>query len=251
MSPSTDFNSEDSSVSPDCRQTAALLNRVFDNEVPLSMLETDSHSVSCQICRERIATAKLVLVAHAAPPETVTANSVLTDRIVAAVLEETRTPSHVRSRRRIGALTGTLAIAAALLLAVWLQGSKVEDGSRTSDHARISSTDPIIKPESHAEPSPPAVRLGDEINKAEKALLGSSKPITEPAAIAPQVLAKLTDVLTRPSAPAAELNPARVVLFELPEAARSGLQPVTATTQKAFARLLRDVASVQIASKPN
>ena len=95
------------------------------------------------------------------------------------------------------------------------------------------------------------MRLGDEINKAEKALLGSSKPITEPAAIAPQVLAKLTDVLTRPSAPAVELNPARVVLIELPEAARSGLQPVTATTQKAFARLLRDVALVQIASKPN
>jgi hypothetical protein len=93
--------------------------------------------------------------------------------------------------------------------------------------------------------------LGDEFYKAEQALLGSSKPITEPAAVAPQVLVKLTDVLTRPNEPATEVESVGFSLLELPDAARTGLQPVTSTTQKAFARLLHDVGAVQVSARPN
>ena len=64
------------------------------------------------------------------------------------------------------------------------------------------------------------------------------------------MLSKLTDALTRPP-PAGRLEPARKSLADLPDAARAGLEPVTGTAQKAFARLLRDVGAVQVSTDRN
>jgi hypothetical protein len=56
--------------------------------------------------------------------------------------------------------------------------------------------------------------------------------------------------LTRPIGPVAQFEPATSALADLPDAARAGLEPVASTTQKAFARLLRDMGGVQMNPKP-
>jgi hypothetical protein len=254
MSQTADFNSEDRSVPPACRQSTVLLQRVCDNELPASSLDTDSHLAVCSVCRERIAAAKHVLAALSSPIDATTPQPNLTDKIVAAVLGNFEITCQTRLRRRVYTLSGGLAIAAGLLLAVWYVW--VRDGNRSAHEsetvkAPAPRTEPIANSEPETTPVQRPVRLGDEFYKAEQALLGSSKPITEPVAVAPQVLAKLTDALTRPSGHVPEPEAAGFSLLEIPDAARSGFQPVASTTQKAFARLLHDVGAVQISAKPN
>src|SRR4029079_4656882 len=96
------------------------------------------------------------------------------------------------------------------------------------------------QPEPGPEPRP--VRIGDEFSKAGLALRGAPRTIADSAIATPQVFVKVTDVLTRPT-PEAVLPSPRAALAEIPDVARAGLEPVTGTAQKAFARLLRDVGS--------
>jgi hypothetical protein len=74
-------------------------------------------------------------------------------------------------------------------------------------------------------------------------------PIADPVLGAPGVLDWFTGTVSLPAGPPASFEPTRDALVELPGAARTGLEPVTSTTQKAFARLLRDVSSMQISTK--
>ena len=75
----------------------------------------------------------------------------------------------------------------------------------------------------------------------------SSRTITEPATAGPKVFAALTDSLLKPPAAplALDLGPAGRSLADIPEAAKSGLEPVVGSVQKALDRLLRDVAAMQ------
>ncbi len=249
MAQTEDLTHDDRLLPSDCRPTMALLQRVFDNELSASVLVADRHASSCSVCRERIATAKLVVASLALVDGAATPNRELTEKIVQVLLAETTTTKD-RFRKRVFALSGGLAIAASLFVAIWLAWPK---SSQKTESADAGSTQPmqVDAPEKQPKQTARPVRLGDEFYKAEQALLGSSKPITEPAAVAPQVLGKLTDVLTRPAEPAQQFELIAISLGELPEAARSGLQPIAATTQKAFARLFRDVGAVQITAKPN
>ena len=152
-----------------------------------------------------------------------------------------------RTRRRTYAIAGGIAVAlaASVLLMSWLTKPQPEPivplGLRRAPE--IAHVLPVT-------PEPRPVRIGEEFSKVGQTLLETSKPITDPAAKAPGIFAALTGALTRPATPANEFEPARRSLAELPEAARSGFEPVTATTQKAFSRLLRDVGAMQVSAKP-
>jgi hypothetical protein len=98
-------------------------------------------------------------------------------------------------------------------------------------------------------PQPRTIRVGDELTKAGLALLDAPKSITESTSAAPQVIAKVTDALTRPM-PAVEVESPRAAIAEIPDVARAGLEPVTGTAQKAFARLMRDVGTIEFSTKP-
>jgi len=238
---------------PLCRQTVDQLQCVLDGELPRTALDADPHPSSCPACRERIAAAKLLFSILSMPVNVAPLPIGLTDKIVASVLADRQVERRTQIRRRAFVFAGGLAVAAGVFLAVWLQWFDTSHQNNLVQNPEIATaqpTNPIPEPPHLVTTSPP-VRLGDEFSKAEHALLGSSRPITEPATVAPQVLVKLTDVLTRPPEPTPEFEPARMSLIDLPEAARTGLQPVTATTQKAFARLLRDVGAVQTSAKPN
>src|SRR5207253_11156021 len=98
-------------------------------------------------------------------------------------------------------------------------------------------------------PDPRPIRIGDEFSKAGLALLDAPRSITESAAPAPQVIAKMTDVLTRPTT-VPDVESPRAALAEIPDMARAGLEPVTHTAQRAFTRLMHDVGTVQVGAKP-
>ncbi len=147
--------------------------------------------------------------------------------------------------RRVFASVGSLAIAAGLCLVVWLRLGPAQPGADrpfAPELARSQTNPSPALEKSNAEaPKQPPVRLGDELSKAESALRDSSKPIAESASAAPIVLSRLGDLLSARTEASSEFDSTRASLIELPEAARVGLQPVTETTQKAFARLMKDV----------
>src|ERR1700722_10072907 len=169
-----DTTYEDRSLPPDCRPTVALLQGVFNNELSVSVLAADRHATSCSLCRERIATAKLVLTSLAVQGDASIPNPKLTEKIVAAVFLAETITTWDRFRKRILALSGSLAIAASLFVAIWLTWPK---SSQKTESADAGSTLPVQNDVPEKQPNQTArpVRLGDEFYKAEQALLGSSK----------------------------------------------------------------------------
>jgi hypothetical protein len=229
----------ESTIPPACSPTMERLQLMLDGDLSAAALDSDAHVVACAACRERIAAARLLLSGLKA--ECVVPSG-LTDSILGALREDRL----AQVRRRSYAIAGgvAVALAASLLLFGWLNRSPNNPDTRpeTPNHREQAKTPPA--------PEPRPVRLGDEFAKVGQALIDTSKPIVEPAAGAPQMFAKISDSLTRPAGPVGEFEPARTALAELPYAARAGFEPVTSTTQKAFDRLLRDIGSVQVSSKP-
>jgi hypothetical protein len=221
----------------------------LDRELPSSALANDPHAESCTDCRERIAASWFVFPVLAGQVLPAQPSAGLTDRILQAVKLEQHVVPPLRFRRRrlraVGALAACLVVGFAAY-SFW--------PPTRNDTAQ--QTDPVIPaplPESTAKSPPqepaPALRLGEEWSKAENALLNTSRPITEPARDAPKLVAKLTDVLTNNVSPANEVGFSSQALAGIPDAARTGLEPVTQTTQKAFARLISDVSAIQAKAK--
>jgi hypothetical protein len=228
---------------PECALIVDRLQLVLDGALSASSLDAQAHAASCDACRERIAAARLLVGALAS--RTVPGiPSGLTDSILAGVRED----HYARIRRRSYAVAGgiAIAIAASVLLLAWFTSQPRKPGvpegpSHLLDQAHVQPNPPVA-------PEPRPVRLGDEFSRVGQALLDTPNPFTGPTAGGTGVLGKLTDSISLPAGPGFE--PTRDALAELPDAARSGLEPVTSTTQKAFARLLRDVGGVQVSTRP-
>jgi hypothetical protein len=229
-------------VPPACRPFTDRLQRALDGEPDPAALEADPHPAACPACRERVAAARLLLSVLAAPAP-VAPPAGLADAIVAAVNDD----RYARIRRRSYAVSVgvVVALAASVMLVAWHVGpsgrpARPEPVPFAPDTAR-GRPEPAPEPR---EVAPRPVRIGDEFARMGDALRGAPKPIADPAALAPDVVARLTAALTPPAPDADPFAPARAALGELPDAARAGLEPVAATAQKAFSRLLRDVGAV-------
>lgn len=218
-----------------CQRTMAVVRAVFDGERPAADLDADAHPIACAECRGRVAEARVLLAALALPSEPVAVPT----GFAAGVLSAVRADRRARNRRRLlASVGGGLAVAAALLVGVWVMNGPADR------QIVVEATRPA--------PEQRPVRVSAEFAKAGDALRESSRPITEPAVAAPKVFASLAEVMLPPlPAPMGDTaSPAAVALAELPSAARTGLEPVTGTTQKAFTRLLRDVNVLQPAARP-
>lgn len=241
-------------VPPECRATVDLIQRALDGDATADALDADSHALACTACRERVRAARVLLSALATPAEPVAVPAGFADRVVMAMWAE----RHERTRNRSFA-AALWAIAAGILLViglVWLTSPTKKEVPHPEDLVQTPQQ-PTPAPESR--PNPPApepvpelrpIRVGDALASTGQAILDAPKPLAESVAVAP----KLLDVLSGPfkmPAPAdpmtTSLEPARKSLADLPEAARTGLEPVTGTAEKAFNRFLRDMGSV----KPN
>lgn len=209
----------------DCADTTAIAQAVLDGDRPAADLDAHAHVATCAACRGRVAEVRVLLAALALPPEPVTVPAGFAAGVLSAVRSDRRARRRVRFLSTVG---GGLAVAAALLVGVWVLNAPAD-------------TQVVAEATRHA-PAPP-VRVSAEFAKAGDALRESSRPITEPAVAAPKVFASLAEAMLPPMpGPMGEaVAPAAVSLAELPAAARTGLEPVTGTTQKAFTRLFRDV----------
>ena len=233
-------------VLPECGPTLARLQSVLDGDATTDGVDTDPHPAACPTCRERIRATRLLL-AVLAEPAVFPTSPTFTDAILAGVRADRRT----RDRRRVFAIAGGFAIAAAVLVAVWVMNRPSDPNPGSPPPPDIVKNDPGPSPAPAAVPEPPPLRINDELAKAGQAFQNSSRPLTEPAAAAPRVFAALTDTLLKPSAtPNPGLEPARKSLAEIPVAAKAGLEPVTDSAQKALSRLLKDVGAIQPGPKP-
>lgn len=224
-------------VEPGCRATADRLQRVLDGERAFADLDADPHAATCAVCRDRIRAALLVLscvaVAPAVPRE-----------FAASILSAVRFDRRAAVRRRAFAATAGLAIAASLALVIWLRGPTPQPPTApNSDTAE--NPQPEAPPQLPAPPQP--IRVSDQLALAADAFRESTRPITDPATGAPNVLGSLASTLTRAVLQPGtfKLDPARDTLAELPEAARVGFEPVTGTARKGFNRLMREVNAIQ------
>jgi hypothetical protein len=223
-------------VPPACEPTVERLQRVLDGELTADALDADAHPAVCPVCRDRIRAARLLLTALYEPADTFHAPVGLTEAILAGVRADRRRVV----RRRVA--VGGLAVAAAVVLAFWWSGGDRPGGPPRQPGMVKTATPPA--PE--LAPAPRPIRINDQIAKAGEALRDSSRTITAPAASGPKVFAPFTNALTKfPVNPAvADLEPARRSLVEIPVAAKTGLEPVTDSAQKALNRLLKDVVAV-------
>jgi len=228
-------------IPPECGPTLERIQSVLDRIHPASILAADPHPAACAACRDRARAAQHLLGAFA-EPRSVSLPSGFVESILAGVREDRR----VRVRRRTLALVGGFAAAAAVALAVWFNQPKANDFAKQDPPA------PAPQLPGPA-PAPQPIRMDNELAKAGDAIRESSRTITEPAANAPRMVAALTDTLLKtPAVPMGMelgLGPAGKSFTDIPDAAKTGLEPVTGTAQKAFHRLLRDVSAMQPKAK--
>jgi hypothetical protein len=226
----------DIAIPPECGPTLERIQSVLDRIHPASILAADPHPATCAACRERVAAAKLML---ALEPVRVAPRPGFADAILANVAADRR----ARQRRRVFALVGSFAAAAAVVFAVWFNQPKQQQVAKQDPPPPVQETPKL--------PPAPPIRVNDELAKAGEALRESTRTITEPAANAPRIVASLAEPLWKaPAAPiAVDLGPATKTLADIPQAAKTGLEPVAGTAQKAFNRLLRDVSAIQPKTK--
>lgn len=247
---------------PECRATLERIQAVMDGEAGVESLDADSHPAVCPACRERVRAARMLLSVLTAPREPVEVPGDFADRVVKAMWED----RHVRVRRRVYAATAWLALAAAILIALYtfvnpdrpepvvpLGPAEVvhKPDAAPAPHTAEPKPAPTPTPVPAPAPHPRPIRISDEVAKAGQTLLETRKPITDSVAVAPKLFDALTEPFKLPAPPADPmtnaLDPARKSITELPVVARTGLEPVTGTAEKAFSRFLRDVGAV----KPN
>ncbi len=239
---------DDEPVPPECRATVARIQSALDGDA--DTLAADLHPTACAACRERVRAARVLLSVLATPAEPVAVPAGFADRVVKAMWED----KHVRTRRGVYKAVAYLALAAAVLFAAFAIFDKshvVKDHGMALPHREIAQQPEVAPaPREKLPPAPEArpIRFGEAVANTGQAIRDTPRPFAESVAVAPKVFDVLTGPFRLPAPPADPmanaLEPARKSLAELPVAARAGLEPVTGTAEKAFARFLRDVGSV-------
>jgi hypothetical protein len=215
-------------IPPECRPTLERIQAVLDRVHPASIVSADPHPASCEACCERVRAAQRMLDLFAEP---VSVRPGFADSVLAEVAHE-----HKRlHRRKTAAVFGGFALAASVALAFAVNQPQ---------EIRVAKQQTVPVPQPAL---PPPIRVNDELAKAGEAFRESTRPITEPAANAPRMVAALTETLfNTPAVPMGyDLGPAGKSLADIPDAAKAGFEPVGNTAQKAFNRLLRDVTGMK------
>ena len=239
---------DDEPVPPECRATVARLQSALDGDA--DTLDADPHPTACAACRERVRAARVLLSILATPSEPVAVPAGFADRVVKAMWED----RHVRTRRGVYKAVAYLALAAAILIAAFTIFNPPRRNSeppwlpKPRETAKPTEVAPAPREKLTPAPEPRPIRFGEAVANTGQAIRDTPRPFAESVAVAPKVFDVLTGPFRLPAPPADPmanaLEPARKSLAELPVAARAGLEPVTGTAEKAFARFLRDVGSV-------
>ena len=226
-------------IPPECVPTLTRVQAVLDGDATFTDLAADAHPALCARCRGRVRAARVLLASMSRR-----ADSAVPAGLTASILAGVRADG--RARRRAVALVGGLATAAAVVVAVWVfsRPATVPEGAgQVPAPAPAPAVIPVATPPT---PVPPAVRIDAGLDKAGDALRESSRVVSEPLTAAPGLFAAFPERLVHPPATSLspDIGPIRKSLTEIPEAARTGLEPVTGSALKAYTRFVRDVSAV-------
>ncbi len=226
-----------------CGPTLARIQSVLDGATLPDKIAADPHLTACESCRGRARATRTLLAALPALDEPDT----LPIGLTGAILAEVKSDRRARIRRRAVALVGSLAAAVAIV--VWAATRSAGRPSPDSSPEIVSPRPdhiPALASTSAPTPGSRPIRIGDELARAGGAIRESSRELTDPAGAASQVFATLpSSFFLKPTPPPTPTEPVARSLAEISEVAKTGLEPVTGSAQKAFARFLRDVEAMQ------
>ncbi|MDY3560212.1 hypothetical protein R5W23_001437 [Gemmata sp. JC673] len=247
LTPEPDFDDEHDfdRVAPECRATVEAVQSLLDGDGP-DALDSDPHAGACAACRERIRAARVLLAVFAVPSAPPRVPAGFADRVMNR-LQVAERPQRRAPSRRVSRTAARFALAAAVLIAAFVVANRFPKPGAVVPNEVAEQPKPELAPQPRASVTVPhPIRINDEVAKAGQALRDTPKPFTESVAAAPKLFEAFATALGQPVEPMGDvLEPARKSLAELPDAARTGLEPVTGTAQKAFDRLLRDVAAMK------
>ena len=220
----------------DCADTDRRVRAVLDRDLPASALAGD-HARSCPECGRRIAEAYRFLrglgdhVRH----QDVRLPADFADRVVVATVRDGRR----RRTRRVAWQSAVAALAASVIAAVVIGRAEWDPIERPVAHTRptATATAPTTEPVRLAEARPP-VRMTAELSGVGDALAALSRRTADGAFGPAQTL--IPGDPPDPPAP----RPESADLAGVPDAARSGLAPLTGSAERAFHLFMRDVGSV-------
>ncbi len=229
MNPSTDRPADPTPPpAAGCAAFAAVVQAVLDRELGSDALDT-GHPATCPDCRALAAAARRLLDFAPPFPEALPG---LSDRIVAAALWDRR----LRRRRRLAGVA-VAAVAASLLIAAVVYFSRPAP-TGGPDVAQVQPS-PTPAPKG---PDAPPPRVSDQIAEAGSAFVAITRKATDQAVAPTRTLLPPPDVVSVPMADAwPGIEPAAESLAGVPEAAKSGIEPVADKTRRAVNLFLRDV----------
>jgi hypothetical protein len=204
----------------ECAAFEAVVNAVLDRELGPDALASD-HPAGCRECRALADAARQLLGAPLALP---TPSPGLAERIAAAAVRDRRVR---RQRRLVG-----LALAASVLMgaaAFLLRQPPVEP----REVVQVPPTPPVV-------PEAPPPRVSDRFAEAGSALLAITTRAKDQTVNPTRTLIPPPESMAVPTA-LPGIEPAAESLAEVPEAVRSGIEPVTTKTRRAVNLFLRDV----------
>jgi hypothetical protein len=215
----------------DCAAFEAVVQRVLDRDLGSEALEVP-HVAECADCRALAASAKLLAAGLDRLGGVPQVELARTDRIAAAATWDYR----VRRRATWVGRAATVALAASILVAAILYGP----------WAGRNQPDVVRGPEPLPEPAPE--RVADRVADAGSALASITRKATDQALTPTRNLIPPPESVTLPEPElATTVEPAAESLAAMPQAAKSGIEPMTTGARRAVSLFLRDTG---IAPKP-
>jgi hypothetical protein len=205
-----------------CAAFEAMVNAVLDRELGPDALDGD-HSAGCAECRALAVAARQLLVATFAQPRP---PSGFTERVVAVAVRDRR------ARRRLRLVGAALAASVLAGTTVYLlRPTSVE----TREFVHVPPAPDVV-------PEAPPPRVSDRFAEAGSALVAITNRVKEQTVNPPRTLLPPSEAVTVPKAGAVPgIEPVAESLAGMPEAARSGIEPVADKSRRAVNLFLRDV----------
>jgi hypothetical protein len=209
----------------DCAAFEAAVQRVLDRELGFDALDVQ-HAAECPDCRALGASAKLLATGLDRMGLVPQVEIARTDRIAAAAAWDYR----VRRRVTWVGRAAAVALAASILVAAILYGPWV---GRTNQPDIVRGREPS--------PEPAPERVADRVADAGSALASITRKATDQALTPTRNLIPPPESVTLPETElATTVEPAAESLAAMPQAAKSGIEPMTTGARRAVSLFLRD-----------
>ncbi|MCZ2342706.1 MAG: hypothetical protein LC104_13090 [Bacteroidales bacterium] len=226
-----------------CPDTERLIQAVLDREHPVSALQNE-HGRACPACRHRVweATQLLTALDQLAATRDVSLPVNFADRVIPVILADQRTER--RSQQRRQRILAACALAASVTLAVVFFWDRFTTTAPGSPPREITSLATPTRSET------PPILVSAQLHAMRDTLADlTRRTAAETLAPAQTLLPDASPEPVTPPTPRTPTTDSVATLADVPEAAISGLEPLTGSAERAWNLFLRDVGFSQ-APKP-